>query len=50
MPVCPISSQENALLIAFGCHFWRDKMFLKIGMATPQRYPVSQKSRQNRSI
>ena len=33
-----------------GCHFWRDKFFLKIGMATLQRYPVGQKFRRNRSI
>ena len=26
------------------------KFFLKIGMATPQRYPVGQKFRRNRSI
>ena len=28
-----------------GRHFWRDKIFLKIGMATLQRYPVGQKFR-----
>ena len=33
-----------------GCHFWRDKIFLKIGMATLQIYPVGQKLRRNRSI
>ena len=33
-----------------GRHFWRDKIFLKIGMATLQRYPVGQKFRRNRSI
>ena len=33
-----------------GCHFGRDKKFLKIGMATLQRYPVGQKFRLNRSI
>ena len=33
-----------------GRHFWRDKFFLKIGMATLQRYPVGQKFRRNRSI
>ena len=33
-----------------GCHFWRDKIFLKIGMATLQIYPVGQKFRRNRSI
>ena len=33
-----------------GCHFWRDKNILKIGMATLQRYPVGQKYLQNRSI
>ena len=27
----------------FGHHFWRDKKFLKIGMATLQKYPVGQK-------
>ena len=26
-----------------GRHFWRDKIFLKIGMATLQTYPVGQK-------
>ena len=31
-------------------HFWRDNIFLKIGMATLQRYPVGQKFRWNRSI
>ena len=33
-----------------GRQFWRDKIFLKIGMATLQRYPVGEKFRQNRSI
>ena len=33
-----------------GRHFLRDKFFLKIGMATLQRYPVGQKFRRNRSI
>ena len=33
-----------------GRHIWRDKNFLKIGMATLQRYPVGQKFRRNRSI
>ena len=33
-----------------GRHFWRDKMFLKIAMATLQRYPAGQKFRRNRSI
>ena len=33
-----------------GRHFWRDKFFLKIGMATLQRYPVGQKFRLNRSM
>ena len=33
-----------------GRHFLQDKIFLKIGMATPQRYPVGQKFRRNRSI
>ena len=33
-----------------GRHFWQDKIFLKIGMTTPQRYPVGQKFRRNRSI
>ena len=33
-----------------GRHFWQDKIFLKIGMATLQRYPVGQKFRRNRSI
>ena len=33
-----------------GRHFWRDKIFLKIGMATLQIYPVGQKFRRNRSI
>ena len=28
-----------------GRQFWRDKIFLKIGMATLQRYPVAQKFR-----
>ena len=32
-----------------GRHFLRDKMFLKIGMATLQRYPAGKKFR-NRSI
>ena len=31
-------------------HFWRDKIFLKIGITTLQRYPVGQKFRRNRSI
>ena len=33
-----------------GRHFLRDKIFLKIGMATLQRHPVGQKFRRNRSI
>ena len=33
-----------------GRHFWRDKIFLKIGMATLQIYPAGQKFRRNRSI
>ena len=33
-----------------GRHFWRDKIFLKIGMATLQINPVGQKFRRNRSI
>ena len=33
-----------------GRHFWRDKIFLKIGMATLEIYPVGQKFRRNRSI
>ena len=33
-----------------GRHFWQDKNFLEIGMATLQRYPVGQKFRRNRSI
>ena len=33
--------QKNSK-IQNGCHFLRDKMFLKIGMATLQRYPVGQ--------
>ena len=31
-------------------HFWWDKIFLKIGMATLQGYPVDQKFRRNHSI
>ena len=33
-----------------GRHFWRDKNFFKIGIATLQRYPVGQKFCRNRSI
>ena len=33
-----------------GRHFLREIFFLKIGMATLQRYPAGQKFRQNRSI
>ena len=33
-----------------GRHFLREILFLKIGMATLQRYPVGQKFRRNRSI
>ena len=33
-----------------GRHFWRDKIFLKIGMATLEKYPVGQKFRRNCSI
>ena len=33
-----------------GRHFWRDKFFYKNGITTPQRYPVGQKFRRNRSI
>ena len=32
------------------CNFWRDKIFLKIGMATLHISPVGQKFRRNRSI
>ena len=35
---------------ANGRHFWRDNFFLKIGIATLQRYPVGQKFRRNCSI
>ena len=41
---------EKNLKIQNGRHFWRDKFFLKIGMATLQIYPVAQKFRRNRSI
>ena len=41
--------QKNSK-IQNGRHFWRDKFFLKIGMATQQRYPVGQKFRRNLSI
>ena len=33
-----------------GRHFWRDKFFFEIGIATLQRYPMGQKFRQNCSI
>ena len=33
-----------------GRHFWREKIFLKIGITTPQRYPVLQKFCRNHSI
>ena len=33
-----------------GRHFWQDKIFLKIGMASLQRYPVGQKFRRNYSL
>ena len=33
-----------------GHHFWRDKNFLQIGIATLQRYPEDQKCRRNCSI
>ena len=33
-----------------GRHFGRDKNFWKIGKTAPQRYPVGQKFRRNRSI
>ena len=33
-----------------GHQFWQDKNFLKIWMATLQRYPAGQKFRRNRSI
>ena len=33
-----------------GHHFWLDKIFLQIGIATLQRYPEDQKCRPNRSI
>ena len=38
------------LKIQNGRHFGRDKNFLKIGITTPQRYPVGQKFHRNRSI
>ena len=34
---------EKNSKIQNGRHFWRDKFFLKIGMATLQIYPVAQK-------
>ena len=33
-----------------GRHFWRDKIILKIGITTLQRFSVGQKFRRNRSI
>ena len=33
-----------------GRHIRRDKIFLKIGVDTPQKYPPGPKIRQNRSI
>ena len=33
-----------------GRHFWRDKIFLKIGITTLQIYPVGQIFRRNHSI
>ena len=33
-----------------GHHFWRDKIFLKIGITTLQRYSAGQKFHRNRSI
>ena len=33
-----------------GRHFLQENFFLKIGMATLQRYPVGQKFHRNRSI
>ena len=33
-----------------GRHVWRDKNFLRIGIATLQRYPEDQKCHRNRTI
>ena len=33
-----------------GRHFWRDKIFFKIGITTLERHPLGQKFRRNRSI
>ena len=41
---------EKNLKIQNGLHFWRDKFFLKIGMATLKRSPVAQKFHRNCSI
>ena len=47
--LCFAISAKNSK-IQNGQHFGRDKYFLKIEMATLQRYPVGQKFRRNHSI
>ena len=47
---CVLQFLRKNSKIQNGRHFWRDKIFLKIGMAALQIYPVGQKFRRNRSI
>ena len=47
---CVLQFLRKNSKIQNGRHFWQDKIFLKIDMATLQRYPVGQKFRRNRSI
>ena len=47
---CVLQFLRKNSKIQNGRHFWQDKIFLKIGMATLQSYPVGQKFRRNRSI
>ena len=48
--ICLQECPHKNLKIQNGRHFGRDTNFLKIGIATLQRYPVSQKFRRNHSI
>ena len=47
---CVLQFLRKNAKIQDGRHFWQEKFFFKLGMATLQRYPVGQKFRRNRSI
>ena len=47
---CVLQFLRKNSKIQNGRHFWPAQMFLKIGVTSPQRYPVGQKFCRNRSI